>query len=157
MVSTLAVRASVTPGRRSALRTRLTRGARAATASTAFLTTAIASSQSPSTVVNIASVLLGRPLERTTRTASATISPTSSPTPSGVTEKAMSMNPRLAEEAVHVLRADADLLVVLAAQLDVVEDVERPALLAVLVQPDERAGHVERDHHRLRRPGGRGG
>ena len=38
-------------------------------------------------MVNIESVWLGRPLARTTRTASATISPT----PSGVTEKAMSM------------------------------------------------------------------
>jgi hypothetical protein len=91
MVSTLEVRPSVTPGRMSAFMTRLTRGARAATASTASFTTAITSSQSPSIVVNIESVWFGRPLERTTRTASATISPTPSPTPSGVIEKAMSM------------------------------------------------------------------
>jgi hypothetical protein len=39
---------------------------------------------------------MGSPLARTTRTASATISPRSSPTPSGVTEKAMSMSPELA-------------------------------------------------------------
>jgi hypothetical protein len=74
--------------------TRLTRGARAATASAACLTTAMTSSQSPSMVVNIASVWLGSPLARTTRTASATISPTSSPTPIGVTEKAISIPPR---------------------------------------------------------------
>src|SRR5580704_2398129 len=40
---------------------------------------------------------------------------------------------RLTEQLVHVVRADADLLVVLAAQLDVVEDVERAVRLAVLV------------------------
>src|SRR5204863_516645 len=55
----------------SALSTTLTRGARAATASTARLTTAIVSSHSPSMVVNIASVWFGSPLSRTTRTASA--------------------------------------------------------------------------------------
>ena len=82
----------MTPGRRSAFRTRLTLGARSATASTASLTTAMTSSQSsPSIVVNIESVWFGSPLARTTRTASATISPTPSPTPSGVTEKAISM------------------------------------------------------------------
>jgi hypothetical protein len=90
----------VTPGRRSALSTRLTRGARSATASTAAFTTAMASSQSPSIVVNIESVWFGSPLARTTRTASATISPTPSPTPSGVTEKAMSMPQRLAVRGV---------------------------------------------------------
>src|SRR5690606_23977294 len=69
----------------------LTRGARAATASTALATTAMASSHdSASMVVNMASVRLGRPEARTTRTASATISPTPSPTPSGVTEHATS-------------------------------------------------------------------
>ena len=82
--------APVTPGRRSAFSTRLTRGARAATASTARLTTAMASSQSPSMVVNMASVRFGSPLSRTTRTASATSSATPSPTPSGVTENATS-------------------------------------------------------------------
>jgi len=86
----LAVSAPVTPGRMSALSTRLTRGARAATASTARLTTAIVSSQSPSMVVNMASVWFGSPLSRTTRTASATTSPTASPVPSGVTENATS-------------------------------------------------------------------
>src|SRR5215469_15051134 len=75
----------VTPGLMSALRVTLSRGARAATASHAALTTAITSSQSPSIVVNIASVRFGSPLSRTTRTASATYSPTASPTPSGVT------------------------------------------------------------------------
>ena len=70
--------------------TRLTRGARAWTASTARLTTSMASSQSPSMVVNMASVRFGSPLSRTTRTASATTSPTPSPTPSGVTENATS-------------------------------------------------------------------
>ena len=82
--------APVTPGLISAFSTRLTRGARAATASTARLTTPMASSQSPSTVVNMASVRLGSPLSRTTRTASATTSPTPSPIPSGVTENATS-------------------------------------------------------------------
>src|SRR5690349_22128022 len=55
----------------SALRTRLTRGDAAATASTARLTTAITSSHSPSMLVNIALVSLGRPDSRTTRTAAA--------------------------------------------------------------------------------------
>src|SRR5205823_10528465 len=55
-------------------------------------TTAITSSHSPSTVVNIASVRFGRPEARTTRTASATRSPTDSPVPSGVTENATSMS-----------------------------------------------------------------
>jgi len=54
----------------SALSVTLTRGARAATASTARLTTAITSSHSPSMVVNIASVWLGSPLSLTTLTAS---------------------------------------------------------------------------------------
>jgi hypothetical protein len=86
----LAVSAPVTPGLMSAFSTRLTRGARAATASTARLTTPMVSSQSPSTVVNMASVRFGSPLSRTTRTASATTSPTPSPIPSGVTENATS-------------------------------------------------------------------
>lgn len=51
---------------------------------------AMTSSQSPSTVVNMASVRLGRPLARTSSTASATASLTESPTPSGVREKATS-------------------------------------------------------------------
>lgn len=71
--------------------TALTRGARAATASTARCTTAITSAQvSPSITVNMASVWFGRPESRTTRIASVTISPTPSPTPSGVTENATS-------------------------------------------------------------------
>ncbi len=85
------------PARQSTLITVLTRGARAATASTARCTTAITSSQvSPSITVNIESVLLGSPESRTTRTASATISPTPSPTPSGVTENATSTDIRRA-------------------------------------------------------------
>src|SRR6476661_3779416 len=74
----------------SALSTRLTLGATAATTSTACFTTAITSSHSPSTLVNIALVSFGRPDARTTRTASATASPTppvSSP-PDGLTLKA---------------------------------------------------------------------
>ena len=67
-----AVRPSVTPGRMSALSVMLTRGARAPTASTAALTTAMTSSQSPSIEVNMASVRFGSPLARTIRTASAT-------------------------------------------------------------------------------------
>ena len=49
-----------TPGRMSALSTSLTRGETAATASTACLTTAITSSHSPSTLVNIALVSCGQ-------------------------------------------------------------------------------------------------
>ena len=75
--STLACSWPVYPGRMSALSTRLTRGALACTASTARLTTAMPSSQvSASIVVNIEVVSLGRPDSRTTRTASATTSPT---------------------------------------------------------------------------------
>ena len=84
---------SETPGRMSALSETVTRGACSATASTACLMTAMTSSHSPSTVVNMASVRLGSPEARTTRTASATRSPTESPAPSGVTEKATSMPP----------------------------------------------------------------
>ena len=58
----------------SALSTSDTRGETAATASTAALTTAITSSHSPSTLVNIALVSWGRPDSRTTRTAAATAS-----------------------------------------------------------------------------------
>ena len=47
-----------------------------------------------------------------------------------------------AEQAVDVVRAEADLLVVVAAQLDVVEHVEVAVGLAVLVQPDQRAGQL---------------
>src|SRR5690242_7696960 len=71
----------------SALRTRLHRGAAAMTASTARFTTAITSSHSPSRLVNMALVSLGRPLARTTRTAP----PTPSPVPNGVTENATIM------------------------------------------------------------------
>ena len=79
----------------SALSTRLTRGARAATASTARLTTSIASSHvGASIVVNIEVVSFGRPDSRTTRTASATTSPTLSvPPPEGATLNATSMRP----------------------------------------------------------------
>ena len=79
----------------SALSTRLTLGARAATASTARLTTSIASSHvGASIVVNIEVVSFGRPDSRTTRTASATTSPTLSvPPPEGATLNATSMRP----------------------------------------------------------------
>jgi hypothetical protein len=83
----------VTDGRMSALITRLTRGDLAATASVARLTTSITSSHSPSRVVNMESVRFGSPESRTTRTASATSSPTLSPVPSGVIENATSMRP----------------------------------------------------------------
>ncbi len=49
---------------------------------------------SPSTLVNIAFVSLGRPLARTRRTASATAEPTDSPTPTGVIENAAIIAPR---------------------------------------------------------------
>ena len=58
--ATFPVSASVTPGRMSALSTTHP-GHLAATTSTARLTTAITSSHSPSMVVNMASVWLGRP------------------------------------------------------------------------------------------------
>src|SRR2546422_1480278 len=78
-------------GRISAFSTTLTRGATSATASTARFTTSMTSSHSPSIVVNIASVWLGSPLERTTCTARATKPETPSPTPKGVTENATIM------------------------------------------------------------------
>ncbi|CAM5658463.1 hypothetical protein SRIMM317S_06337 [Streptomyces rimosus subsp. rimosus] len=81
----------MTPGLISAFRTSETRPARASTAATARLTTSMTSSHSPSMDVNMASVRLGSPDSRTTRTASATYSPTSSPTPSGLTENATIM------------------------------------------------------------------
>src|SRR6266545_7137641 len=75
----------------SAFSTRLALGARAATTSTARLTTAITSSHSPSTEVYMADVSFGSPDSRTTRTASATASPTLSDSPpSGLTLNAMS-------------------------------------------------------------------
>jgi membrane-bound serine protease (ClpP class) len=76
--------ASVTPGRWSALMTMLTRGATVATWSTQRPITAITSSHSPSTLVNIAFVSVRRPLARTMATHSATTSPTDSPAPNGV-------------------------------------------------------------------------
>ena len=78
----------------SALSTRLTLGPYAPTASQARRTTSMHSAQEPSTVVNIESVWLGRPLSRTIRTAAATASLTE-PVDSeadGATEKAISMN-----------------------------------------------------------------
>ena len=96
--------APVTPGLMSALSTTLTRGARAATASTALFTTAITSSQSPSIVVNMASVRFGSPLSRTTRTASATASPTASEVPIGVTENATSNVPPLSPSSKSIYR-----------------------------------------------------
>src|SRR5262245_15153693 len=65
----------------SALSTSDTRGAFAARTSTACLTTAITSSHSPSTLVNIAFVSQGNSLSRTTRTASATAALTLSESP----------------------------------------------------------------------------
>src|SRR5580704_11896511 len=59
------------------------------------------------------------------------------------------VGPRSAEQLVDVVGADPDLLVVVAAQLDVVEHVEVAVGLAILVQPDQRAGDVERHPHRL--------
>src|SRR5674536_408501 len=74
----------------SALSTSATRDDRAATTSTARLTTAITSSQSPSMLVNIALVSCGSPDSRTTWIAAATASdtpPRSSP-PDGLMLKA---------------------------------------------------------------------
>src|SRR5665648_275962 len=82
----------------SALRTRLTLGPNAPTASQARRTTSMQSSQVPSTVVNIASVWLGSPDSRTILTAAATASLTDPPCsesaePDGATEKATNMLP----------------------------------------------------------------
>src|SRR5688572_13533723 len=79
----------------SALRTRLPLLDTAATASTARLTTAITSSQSPSMLANIALVSFGSPDSRTTLTAAATASPTLSLPPAGVTLKATITKSRL--------------------------------------------------------------
>src|SRR5664279_3152814 len=79
------------PGRWSSFITTETRGATWAIVSTHVLMTAMISSHSPSTLVNMALVSLGRPLARTMRTVSATRSPTDSPVPSGVMENAASM------------------------------------------------------------------
>src|SRR2546423_3575024 len=51
--------------------------------------------------------------------------------------------PGSAEQAVDVVGADPHLLVVVLAELDVVEHVEVALRLAVLVQPDQRPGDVE--------------
>src|SRR4029077_20700154 len=59
-------------------------------------------------------------------------------------------SPGSAEQAVDVVGADPDLLVVVLAQLDVVEHIEVALRLAVLVQPDQRPGDVEGHAHRLR-------
>src|ERR671933_401804 len=78
----------------SALSTRLTLLPYGVTASTARRTTSMQASQSPSTVVNIASVRFGRPEARTTATAAATASETEPSAadglPEGATEKATS-------------------------------------------------------------------
>jgi hypothetical protein len=79
------------PGRWSSFTTTETRGAAWAIVSTHVLMTAMISSHSPSTLVNMALVSLGRPLARTMRTVSATRSPTDSPVPIGVMENAASM------------------------------------------------------------------
>src|SRR5699024_5139585 len=81
----------------SALSTSPTREAPSPAASTARLTTSMTSSHSPSTLVNIASVEFGKPDSRTTRTASATASltPASSPGADGVILKATIIATRL--------------------------------------------------------------
>src|ERR1019366_6660906 len=79
------------PGRWSSFTTTETRGATCAIVSTHSLMTAMTSSHSPSMLVNMALVSLGRPLARTMRTASATRSPTDSSVPSGVMENAAIM------------------------------------------------------------------
>src|ERR1039457_1603428 len=64
-----------------------TRGEPSARRSTHDFMSAITSSHSPSTFVNMALVSLGNPLSRTSLTASATAAPTSS-VPAGLTENA---------------------------------------------------------------------
>src|SRR5689334_19257272 len=97
----------------SAFNTRLTRGDTAATTSTACFTTAITSSHSPSTFVNMALVSLGRPEARTTRTASATAVltlPDSSP-PAG-----LMLNATITVSIVRGLTTPVELRSVLAEQ-----------------------------------------
>jgi len=86
------------------LRTRLTLGPNAPTASQARRTTSMHSAQVPSTVVNIESVWLGRPLSRTILTAAATASLTEpvDPEADGATEKATSMFPIVGLRVVDV-------------------------------------------------------
>ena len=55
----------------------------------------------------------------------------------------------LADQGVDVIGADADLLVVILAELDVVKGIERAVWLAVLVEPDQRPRHAERDQRCL--------
>src|SRR6185312_10082743 len=113
----------------SALSTRLTLGATAATTSTACFTTAITSSHSPSMLVNIALVSFGKPDARTIRTASATASPTppvSSP-PDGLTLKATII----------------DRLPLLLAEVGRAHDQDRPVCLHANlfpIRPRHRAG-----------------
>src|SRR5215210_8273465 len=57
--------------------------------------------------------------------------------------------PGSAHERVDVVGADADLLVVLLAQADVVMDVEEVHDVAVLVEPDQRSADLEVHLHRL--------
>src|SRR4051794_20453082 len=93
----------------SALSTKPTRGEDAATTSTARLITDITSSHSPSMLVNMALVSLGRPEARTTRTASATASltpPRSSPS-DGLMLKATSMVSALQQATEDVLHDPA--------------------------------------------------
>src|SRR4051812_50212253 len=61
---------------------------------------------------------------------------------------------RSAQEAVDVVGAQADLLVVLLADVDVVVDVEVVHGVALLVEPDQRALDLEVHLHRLAGPGG---
>lgn len=77
----------------SAFSTNDTRGPNSPTASQAFFTTAMHSSQDPSIVVNIGSVRAGSPLSRTTSTAAATAGETepSLPDVDGEIEKATNM------------------------------------------------------------------
>lgn len=99
--STLAESWPVCPGRMSHLTTRETRGAVSARRSTHALITPITSSHSPSMVVNIDVVSLGRPEARTMATASATAAatppsaapPVPSRPPIGLIENAASMVP----------------------------------------------------------------
>src|SRR4051794_23193000 len=57
------------------------------------------------------------------------------------------IGPCSAKQLVDGAGAEPDLLVVRAAQVDVVEHVKVPCRIAVLIEPDQRAGDVEVDLH----------
>ena len=55
-----------------------------------------------------------------------------------------------AQQLIDVIGSDAHLLVMRPDQLQIVVSIESPYRLAILIEPDQRPGHVEVDSHRLR-------